>query len=432
MMRRLVGIASVWVSVACAWMFVFAAPLRADVIVVDPGGGDGVLALRSAVSTAADGDILLLKAGNYLPDDWVPVTIFGKGLSILPDEGVGPVAVRGFEIIATPAGSLVHLRGFDTQPVPGLPSGVPGKSGLRVKDALGDVWVEQCTLRGRDALPNAVSGASSVHPAVQMEASAGLILERCGIEGGRGADSLGSFPATSAASGVEVLGVLGTTQLVMHECSVKGGDAGQGQSFIANGGHAFVLLQGTASVSGNTFTGGAAGSAGILIPDGGDAVFVADDGSSLWDRGNTLVGGAASPPAIVGMTLNAPAGSVTTFWAPPRSAQLAGLVREGQPVSFAAEGLPGDAVFLFSALSVGQAPMIPLQGVFLLPPPFSGPGFLGFVSGAANSLVVTLPAPLLPVGVDGTLILTQSVFVSGAGLPTLGPGSSLVVLDESL
>jgi hypothetical protein len=49
-----------------ALFLVLTTPLaHADVLVVDPGGGNGEMLLRGTIYSAADGDALLLKAGIY-------------------------------------------------------------------------------------------------------------------------------------------------------------------------------------------------------------------------------------------------------------------------------------------------------------------------------------------------------------------------------
>ena len=51
---------------------------------------------------------------------------------------------------------------------------------------------------------------------------------------------------------------------------------------------------------------------------------------------------------------------------------------------------------------------------------------------AGGVLSLEIPAPPLAPGVDGALVLMQSVVLGASGVPSLGPGSSVVVLDAGL
>ncbi len=76
-----------------------------------------------------------------------------------------------------------------------------------------------------------------------------------------------------------------------------------------------------------------------------------------------------------------------------------------------------------------QAPIPPLKDVLVLDAnSLNGPRFLGFVP-ISGDFLVQATAPFLPGGVDAELVLLQSAFVSAGGSATLGPATSVVVLD---
>ena len=89
-----------------------AAPATADVHVVDLGGGGDFLDLQPAIDAAADGDILLVKAGNL----YTSALIDGKGLTIVAEDG-DFVLADWFEVRNLPARRTVMLAGMRaTQP----------------------------------------------------------------------------------------------------------------------------------------------------------------------------------------------------------------------------------------------------------------------------------------------------------------------------
>src|SRR6187399_1919488 len=95
-----------------------AAPLRADVIVVDPHGGPGAALLQSALDTAQDGDILVLHPGDYASPEAFDIgstslTLVAEpaGSVTLPRLETGlshpthpaRVVLRGLRLVAPPA-----------------------------------------------------------------------------------------------------------------------------------------------------------------------------------------------------------------------------------------------------------------------------------------------------------------------------------------
>ena len=83
--------------VRCA-VLAFCAPLALSqsVLVVDSSGAGDFLDIQPAVLAAADGDHLLVRAGNY-----GPVLIAGKGLSILADRGATVTVNGGVQVVST-------------------------------------------------------------------------------------------------------------------------------------------------------------------------------------------------------------------------------------------------------------------------------------------------------------------------------------------
>ncbi len=416
-------------AAVCAHLLFALDAAAADVVVVDPQGGDGVLLLQAALDAASDGDIILLRAGDYLSSDPVSYTLSGKGVVLLPDAGTGPVTVRGFALSDTSAGSLVLLRGF-TSPTPAV-FATPGPSGVFAQDLAGALWVEDCTFHGEDGSSDPVLGlVSGAGPAARLLQCADVALERCTLLGGRGADAAGTAPATPGADGLTATNV---SRVAVHDGILSGGDGGLGPTFFASGGNGASIHGSTASVAGSRATGGHAGETGSLtLSEGGDGILVGPITSTLWMRGNTLAGGLGPTPGSDGQPLDASPSTVTTFVEPNRHVVLDAVVREGKSATLALNGLRGDTVFALLSPVTGLSPVVELQGMSLLDAALSvGPLLVGVIP-AGGSLSVGVAAPRLPPGVDGTVVLLQSVFVGADGVSSLGPGTSVVVLDEDL
>ena len=85
--------------------------LAADVLVVDAAGGGDYTSVATAALAAADGDVLLVRPGNYPFEE---VVIDGKGLTIVKD---GPGIVKSYRWVRIqnlPAGKEVHLNGLSS------------------------------------------------------------------------------------------------------------------------------------------------------------------------------------------------------------------------------------------------------------------------------------------------------------------------------
>ena len=102
--------------------------LASDVLVVDPHQAGAFATIQAAVHSAANGDVILVRAGTYLES----VAVSGTGLTLVAD---GVARIDGtVEVSATPG------VGAWTQ-VPKAPGGPP-------RDDLGDVPVAAVTLQG--------------------------------------------------------------------------------------------------------------------------------------------------------------------------------------------------------------------------------------------------------------------------------------------
>jgi hypothetical protein len=396
--------------------------VRADVLVVDAAGHGEFTTLPAALAAAADGDTLLVRAGDY--------RVFQTKLSIskalvIASDGTGPVLTNPISYGLVGAGKRAVLRGLTIEPGTFDPTTI----GLALS---GDFFVEGCTILGRDGNPafaNAFGGT---------------------IEGGRGSDANAAAFIGSQPGGTG-LQVFGASTVAVLGGSVTGGQGGNfvpgGFSLIgpgARGGTAVLadsldelLLAGCAVTGGHggngtenpgNFTGG--------LYAGGDAVAVGQITLSLQEA--TLVAGApgvdaAGQPGPAGAELTTGVSAVVVHYPGAyRSASFGAPAGEGHTLGLQYDGVAGDLVGLFVSLAPGAQPLPGKQGDFDLGAPLLGPFLVGPV-GAGGSLSLGFSVPnlgLLPN--DAVLIYAQAFVKPASGATLLSSPTTAVVVDGSL
>src|SRR5262245_37375214 len=108
-------------SIAGCALFLLAAGAmsRGSVIIVDPAGGPGGAALlQSAIDAAQDGDILLLRPGEYSSAPASHPQLIGKSLALIVDGPPGGVVLSGLRVVNANSGSFVLVRGLHVAPAP--------------------------------------------------------------------------------------------------------------------------------------------------------------------------------------------------------------------------------------------------------------------------------------------------------------------------
>jgi hypothetical protein len=415
-------------AVSCGLLLLASSGHAGDVVVVKPLEADGVPLLQVALETAADGDIIILHNGNYLAPDSTPFVIDGKGVSVVVDEGHGPIIVRGFRVVNTPPASLVFLRGLEMR------AWDPGTHNadlpLRGIDVEGSLWVEDCVLQGEDGVLGGLGGVQqAARPAVVLQSCSSVTIERCTILGGDGHDAL--VPQSGFSPGAAGLAIHDTS-LTMHDSSLRGGDSGTDYLSGSAGGDGLRVTTGSwAVLSGCTAVGGDVPTSGFSPKPTGDGVQVLADGSMLWSRGNAFAAGDPFLTAPSGLPLNAPASAVTTYTTFAPSALMPAVVRVGQLATLELHGRPGDAAFVLLSLGGGFFPVPELQDALVLNvAQFVGPRFLGSI-GDFGSLTLEFTAPFLPPGTDGVLVLVQPVLSGFGGYNALGAGTGFLLVQTA-
>jgi len=172
---------------------VLAAPQDDNLWIVDNSGAPADFTeLELAVEAAADGDVILVKGGNY-----GPFTMGGKGVSVIAEQG-SIVRVRGpLRIVDVPAGSRAVLRNLRTS--------TAVEHGVSIDGCAGSVHLEDCNLNGQQT-PDDDPTYSLRYFGARVNDSDDVRVTRCILRGGNG-NNVGFFATpTSGASGLWIEG----------------------------------------------------------------------------------------------------------------------------------------------------------------------------------------------------------------------------------
>lgn len=345
---------------------------RAEVLVVDSFGGPYVQ-IFDAIADASPGDTILVRTGGYIGFE-----VDGASVAIVADKDAVVTIDGMIEIRNLAAGQAALLHGLLVQP------GTSG-AGIRVTNCAGPVWIEDTSV-GQSYLTTVPV------PAVLVNASASVALQRCDLLGSR---ALGTTPGGHGVS---------ATNSTVHllETTSTGGEG----SSTGTAGAGVRLSGGTLFASGGAIVGGEGALGGGLpsCSDGGDGgiglqLVGAAPTATLRDVdvAGGAAGGATEPclPGADGPAIDAPAGAVTTSPFTARALVVDGPLRSGETFLAALTGVPGDVAFLVA--SAIQAPTVFPAGGALA----GGPLF--------PSLASYVLVPLGVVDISGTLQLAAAV-----------------------
>jgi hypothetical protein len=419
---RLVPFAAV---AALALVAVGAAPASAGVIVVDQLGGPGsqFTQVQAAVNAAVDGDVVLVRQGQYNPVSIgnKSVVIQGEGVVSLIDpnfEGGGGLGVFGLA-----AGKRIVLRNLQVWGQMSFANGIPSTA-LGLSNCAGSVWIDSCTiktqmvatncanlvitnssLRGGDCLAPPLAAL----PALILDATNAYVHGSTLVGGtGSGAETTGVPFPDPAAVGSPALRATGGTTLVAS-CELTGGAGGNGYDHPIAG----------------CLTAGAGGPA-FHLASGNPVVRYLDTQLALGAPGNTPAG--CTPPASGPLTV-VDTGTLELWPGAPVGFTAHSPVREQQSLRMLFSDIPGTSIFVLASASTGSVLLPGHLGAFHLGSPFWVVPAGAIPAG--GTALVNLPIPELPAGLEGIVI-----FLQGASLPsmspwTIGPPAAVVLLDAS-
>lgn len=388
-------------------------PVQGRVRVVDAAGGPGAefTSLRAATLAASDGDVVLVRSGNYAigQGPW----LVGKGLIVVADDGA-QVATTHLEISDVPATSQVLLRGLHVQSVSG-----EGPLAVALARNQGPLWLEGCSVETPPALDHGQGG-------VQAVSCAALVLVRTTLQGPN--------PAPFIPVPHSLLCIEGRTHL--FESLVLGTRVDRSLSFAPTG--AVDIVAGFLAATGSEIR-GADGRDGFLFlcPESGFDGLVLRSAAQAELFDTLLSGGAAGggtpsiscAPVVDGQASIVADGSTLSPGAPAaRSLSIRSPVRSNQSLQVTLVGQPGESVWIRYSARAGQGlRSSQWDGELLLGAPRAGQ-FVGVVP-ASGTLVVTRPAPSLAGGADSLVLFAQAFFRASGGRFRVSSPSALVVLD---
>lgn len=431
-----------WFIAAAAHSFGFA-----GVHVVDPQGGSGEAQLVAALAAAQEGDVILLRAGDYSRNPPAGYTFVNRGFSIVGDDPLG-VELPGLVVTKSSVSNTypLVLRRLNIQ---GLHQTGYG-SGIWITGHAPYV-IEDCVIRGAAGIhPSAGSGST-----VPLLGGQGLRFDnanqmafiRCKVLGGAGASSIVdpiSGAVLRASRGGDAVNSW-KSPFIAHQTVFIAGDggsnwlgnaAGQAPSDHSGGyGISIVGSHGSPELHGCSVNGG---SNGVLLGVGlgtcGHGATLALE-SPMLRRDTTFAAGTPIAGGQPGAAIYNPGNLVIiTYPAKSRSIEIDACVREGQAGQWTVSGSPGDfAIAFVSTNSIPNIHFTPhYQGVWHLHP-YPNPNILTLPLGTLPASGVgtwTMHAPSMPVGVDAQRIFVQLGILSqdGATLEGLSCG---ILLDAS-
>jgi hypothetical protein len=401
---------------------------------VEPGGA--LDQIQAAVDVASDGDVILVRPGEYATFD-----VVGKSLVIQADPNASVLHFVLLPLVGTPdfaldvrdiaAGQSLVIRGLDItlsyqEPVPAC----------SITNCVGGVRFEDCTFTASNGDGVAVGGCGSVtftrctlesdapflpNSSTVYEPNAGLQvvdstvhLFDCAVLGSHGHDAFGFFDTQTSDGGP---GIDVHDAFVFASGTVIAGGAGGGASEFAVS-SCFVLGDGGPGA----IVSGPAGSSRLFLFDSE----VSGGAGAVPEPGCTEPAGAAGVDRVVqsGAVLD-PAGERRTFG-------MSSPVREGGILESVYVGEPGDLVFLLVSGSGAPGVFVePFLAVAHLDPPSLVVTPRGSLNGS-GLLAQDLVAPRLVPGVQALGVTAQALFVDPLGGPFLSGPTHVVLLDAAL
>lgn len=427
---------------------VLAAPQSDNLWIVDNSGAPADFTeLELAMQAAADGDVILVKPGNY-----GPFSMQGKGVSVIGDEG-GIVRVRGpLEIRDLPANSEAVVRNLRTS--------TAVLHGMLLENCAGSVHLEECNLNGQQTpVDDPLFGAK--YHGIRIGQCADVRLSRCVFRGGdgnnvgffgqptTGADGLYVESSTVALANSEFYGGHGADAPL--DDSYSGGPGGDG----IRAWDSRLWIDGAFCQGGNGGTGdfdysllfgkkecgnGGEGGAGLSIssyPEVWGGVTAASevtlrDLTGFGGSGGGTICGSPGEPGELLFAAGPEAHTLLELTGSARDVRASSPVRAGDLVDIAVQGGSGD----FFLLLVGQttAPIdLPDQ-----PWPLSLAGnnltvlLLGTVDGSGE-LSAQFPVPLQAAGFGAGNVGVQGVLLPAGEVELqTAPVSVLTLIEQGL
>jgi hypothetical protein len=362
---------------------------QGTVHVVDVAGGAGShhTSIADAIDAAADGDVVLIRAGDYEED----LVLDDLGLHVVADTFAtgGDVLVKSLTVTNLAAGKNVTVRGLTIEGYQSL----SGTSPVSLTDNLGTIWIEE--------MPVADS-VISIDAGFYIEDCASVVLSQVDVQGMF--RWIGTEPTLDSVR----------SNLHVFDSRIGGLAPGLGDPAPAG----IRVNGGLLTVSGSEIVGdqgeegqgshgscGTGGQGGPAIQELGGAAVVVQDA--------TLTGGPAGPgcpPGEVGEAVTLATGTLEMLASTERTHRASSPVRDDEAVVVSIAGQPGDMVWVFATPVPSTGVLKPFyDGVALVAPPLTRVG-LGTLA-ASGTLVLTAPVGDLGPSVQSVVVYTQALFL---------------------
>jgi hypothetical protein len=353
-------------------------------------------------------------------------------------DGSGTVTVGPILVQNLPAGGAVLLRGLTVKHT----TAASLEPGLTVQGSAGQVWVEDCTLVGKNGF--FTIGAMPASPGAAVFNSAHTSFIRSTLTGGIGVDSFFPYAPTPGPGGHGAL--VSNSGASFWDCTLTGGPGGDFVGFDGDpgpggvGGHSLSGTGAAVQVSGGTLVGGPGGDGDELVPSpgfyrGGDAVELLG-ASALRTLAPQLLPGTGGldgngQPGPAGLAIDVPAGSVVEYAGSYRGFRVGAPTPEGGVVQVEYTGEPGDLVGIYVSLTSTAFALPKGKGTWMLGSPVLGPFLFGVDGSGALQLSVNVPS--VGLGREDALRLLEQAYIAdaGGGLFLASPSVHMIV-DGSL
>lgn len=371
---------------------------QGSVHVVDAAGGAGsdFVSLSAAVSAAAPGDVLIVRAGSYAQ----AIELSAKPLTIVAEVGAAVQALKA-EVSDTASDQPVLIRGLTLSTTDALSGSAD--------HAQGPVWFEDTTFLGVPVPPGALSASGGVI----VYSSASVVLSRCTLTRPFISSPLGALHAQNGS------------RLHVFDTSIT-----------SQPDQAAILLGSSFLDAAGSLVMGSNGANGLPFPfctaqNGGDGLVLSGT-SQVLVRGTVLSGGTGGAPCgLDGAPLIVNGGVVTTLPSPVGAYRIDALVRDDETVHATFQASPGDlAWLLFSPVPAPGIAVGVFDGQLLLDLATLDGFFVGVVP-ASGELALTAPAPALAPGQESAVLFTQALLSTPGGRLRMASPSALVVVDDA-
>ena len=393
--------------------------IRADVLIVEDEPGAEYPTIQSAVNDAEEGDLLLVKVGEY-----PGFTVTNKSLTIVADEGHAVTVTGRIRIRNLSSEKRVSLIGLDSATSIGMPKG-----NLYADNNKGSVRALNSTFIG------SFGDGPFTDAGVHLTGNSDVAFSNCEITGGLG-DSGNGYDAGPGGSGILSRG----SYSALYNSTVSGGVGGSGNFGYGsggNGGHALDVDSGLSFASGSELIGGKGGFTDDFLPvssgDGGDAIFTTMN-SRIRLLDTTQVGGKAGAttcctiPGSDGLPFGGN-GMLVDFGFDSRSIQMPVPVRDGTTQQLQLSGNPGDLAFLFLSDTSRFTALSAYSGVQLVNADLIL--YQGIIP-ASGKRTKTIQLNALTDGMSSLQIQAQSIFVDTSLNFIIGSHTEIIVLSSDL